>query len=553
MTMRAKPIQTTKWGTACAQCASAKAKCSRQTSTQSRCDRCERLLKQCTDQVHRPRKSRQQKQASSRDTPPSLDSFRGIAIASARTSPLPDFDASSEASTRDPASGPPSPRGRSPMPSDSGSRRRPHSLESENTCCPCEPRSPSLDRTESDERLLDLFKQELMPHYPFVSAPPSIKVDVLQTERPFLMSAIRLVAGLGRRRSSRRQMVQIMGRLGSQTLLRAESSNHFQQLEPLPFTRKLSQYANSLAKAKEFDTDGNLLELITIQRLADQPSEGNQRVSPEIQSKLESLSSKPSLLSTITSLHLNATLLRHDPKGTSHLRAFLDTFSDIPPSKFATLPSPIIHHLINATALLLRHANTTPTSAHDSRLTDGNPTTALRCEISSLGLSGVELIEYLASLNSRHGRVLYKSESRSASPASMHGSETTDHFAPIQGRSRHISTPSVATSDYDYPTNYEYDIDMGMGKHMMIQHASSPVPQQVGIVPPPHPSSVPPQWPATNASWEASTPMWNVSMGGDSGNVMAGVESIDPQLWFGNEQMAFDGVEGFPMGYGGPV
>lgn len=38
--MRAKPIQTTKWGTACAQCAAAKAKCSRQSGSQgSRCDR----------------------------------------------------------------------------------------------------------------------------------------------------------------------------------------------------------------------------------------------------------------------------------------------------------------------------------------------------------------------------------------------------------------------------------------------------------------------------------------------------------------------------------
>ena len=62
----AKAIQTTKWGTACAQCASAKAKCSRKATDRpgTKCDRCERLLKQCTDQVHRPRKPRQPKQQS---------------------------------------------------------------------------------------------------------------------------------------------------------------------------------------------------------------------------------------------------------------------------------------------------------------------------------------------------------------------------------------------------------------------------------------------------------------------------------------------------------
>lgn len=47
-----------KWGNACAQCAAAKAKCSRQNSPGSKCDRCERLGKDCTNQVHRPRKKR---------------------------------------------------------------------------------------------------------------------------------------------------------------------------------------------------------------------------------------------------------------------------------------------------------------------------------------------------------------------------------------------------------------------------------------------------------------------------------------------------------------
>ena len=49
-----------KWGNACAQCAVAKAKCSRQSDAPpgTKCQRCERLGKDCTNQVHRPRKKR---------------------------------------------------------------------------------------------------------------------------------------------------------------------------------------------------------------------------------------------------------------------------------------------------------------------------------------------------------------------------------------------------------------------------------------------------------------------------------------------------------------
>ncbi|KAI3574142.1 hypothetical protein IWW34DRAFT_633764 [Fusarium oxysporum f. sp. albedinis] len=55
---RPKPA-TAKWGAACAQCSTAKAKCIRSNNTPgSKCDRCERLVKNCTEQVHRPRKKR---------------------------------------------------------------------------------------------------------------------------------------------------------------------------------------------------------------------------------------------------------------------------------------------------------------------------------------------------------------------------------------------------------------------------------------------------------------------------------------------------------------
>lgn len=51
-----------KWGAACSACAVAKSKCIRSNpEAGSKCDRCERLFKDCAGQLHRPRKKRQPK------------------------------------------------------------------------------------------------------------------------------------------------------------------------------------------------------------------------------------------------------------------------------------------------------------------------------------------------------------------------------------------------------------------------------------------------------------------------------------------------------------
>lgn len=261
------------------------------------------------------------------------------------------------------------------MVSDSGYTRRPHSIDSDflvpdnvATCCPCGPQSPGLDsHNESDERLLEIFRQELMPHFPFVTVPQATNANILNGQRPFLMSAIRLVAGLKRRRSSRRQMAQIMNQLASQMLLRAEcsvdllagvvlvlgwyhfqcmrhsqlnnllclaeslaaglglwkgdeetplegkrlclgvwylrssASAHYQLLSHLPFSQALSRHANVLAKAKEYETDKYLLDLISIQRLTEQtlsPESNTQSITSQIQQKLDSLYPSSSLPSS---------------------------------------------------------------------------------------------------------------------------------------------------------------------------------------------------------------------------------------------------------------
>ena len=77
---------------------------------------------------------------------------------------------------------------------------------------------------ESDAKLLDMFRTEMVQHYPFVVIPHQVDADTLQAQRPFVMSNIRLVASLGSGKWARRQMHNIMSHVASQMLLRAERS-----------------------------------------------------------------------------------------------------------------------------------------------------------------------------------------------------------------------------------------------------------------------------------------------------------------------------------------
>lgn len=71
---------------------------------------------------------------------------------------------------------------------------------------------------------MDVFRTELMPHYPFVSVPYDANAETLQAQQPFLMSAIRMVASLQSTKSARRQLHNIMNHLANHMLLRAERS-----------------------------------------------------------------------------------------------------------------------------------------------------------------------------------------------------------------------------------------------------------------------------------------------------------------------------------------
>ncbi|KAM7200657.1 transcriptional regulator WAR1 [Naviculisporaceae sp. PSN 640] len=225
---KAKSIQTTKWGTACAQCASAKAKCSRKPTDVpgSKCDRCERLLKTCTDQVHKPRKPRQPKQQKkfsdevsyhggfdSRHASPLVPSSEG----SPSTSPAMSLSGST--------SHPPSPQ--------------PWLLNSSSMPLHSSQGSPSEHRNRllsvpglyplyaghqqgSDDELLQTYRDEMMARFPFVLVPRAATAEDLNIHRPFLMASIRLVASVRNPQYIRGQVGQIMTHFADSIVVRGE-------------------------------------------------------------------------------------------------------------------------------------------------------------------------------------------------------------------------------------------------------------------------------------------------------------------------------------------
>ncbi|KAK4208014.1 transcriptional regulator WAR1 [Rhypophila decipiens] len=221
---KAKSIQTTKWGTACAQCASAKAKCSRKPTDipGSKCDRCERLLKTCTDQVHKPRKPRQPRQQKKFSDETSYGGFD-----SRHASPL--IPSSEGSPSTSPAMSMCGSISHPPSPQQWLLNTSPLSLQSS----PSEQRNrllsvPGLypmyagEQQQSDEDLLQTYQNELMPRFPFVLVPTEATADDLNMHRPFLMASIRLVASLRNPQYIRGQVGQIMTHFADSIVVRGE-------------------------------------------------------------------------------------------------------------------------------------------------------------------------------------------------------------------------------------------------------------------------------------------------------------------------------------------
>ncbi len=91
--------------------------------------------------------------------------------------------------------------------------------------CIAQPQGPLCPGpVDSDDSLLAIFRAELMPVYPFVVIPGDMSAETLKAQKPFLMSAVRMVSSLRSLQSMRGQMFQIMGYLADHMLLRAERS-----------------------------------------------------------------------------------------------------------------------------------------------------------------------------------------------------------------------------------------------------------------------------------------------------------------------------------------
>ncbi|KAL7786371.1 hypothetical protein V8C37DRAFT_392118 [Trichoderma ceciliae] len=230
-------LPTAKWGAACAPCATAKAKCIRSNETPgAKCDRCERLLKECTNQVHRPRKKRQVKPSRTAQIEERLNGLVSLLKASGELSGAQRYPSSQDDSSNK-------------VPRTEGSPNRPSPLSSPASTIPgisnqvnpwiidptynsftpksciCHPDTMEAPPPpESDEVLLELYRKDLQPIHPFVIIPPNVSAAVLAARRPFLMGAVRMVSSFRSIKSMRAQMYHLMKHLADHMLIRSEKS-----------------------------------------------------------------------------------------------------------------------------------------------------------------------------------------------------------------------------------------------------------------------------------------------------------------------------------------
>lgn len=77
---------------------------------------------------------------------------------------------------------------------------------------------------DSDDVLLELYRRQLQPVFPFVIIPPSVSAAELHSSRPFVMSAIRMVTSFRSLRSMRAQMYRLMSHIADYLLIRSARS-----------------------------------------------------------------------------------------------------------------------------------------------------------------------------------------------------------------------------------------------------------------------------------------------------------------------------------------
>ncbi|KAF5965298.1 hypothetical protein FBULB1_12292 [Fusarium bulbicola] len=229
-TDRPKPA-TAKWGAACSQCSTAKAKCIRSNNTPgSKCDRCERLVKNCTEQVHRPRKKRTVKPSRTAQIEERLNGLVNLLKAGGLTNADLATDTTCIPTEVDPTTA----DQRKPS-----TKERDSSLSPETTDwsipdtynsyappqCICRQTSGvAPPPPASDEELLKFYRKELQALHPFVIIPDGVTAAKLKTTRPFLVSAIRMVTSYRSLKSMRAQMYHLMKYIADHMLIRSERS-----------------------------------------------------------------------------------------------------------------------------------------------------------------------------------------------------------------------------------------------------------------------------------------------------------------------------------------
>ncbi|KAI9172169.1 endoplasmic reticulum membrane protein [Paramyrothecium foliicola] len=230
--------------------------------------RCERLLKECTDQIHRPRKKRTVKPSRAMHLGAvcrpqhaggpcgevALDPARTIFNTKGRKTAqieekleglysllrqsggvantgvgsdsisIPE-ELSSVLSTRHRSTSASSPESLG-ISSDSQSWSVPSTYNSmAPASCIC--RSDGIEAPPppgNDDALLNIFREDLQGVCPFVIVAPEVTAADLKATRPFLMAAIRMVASYRSLRSMRAQMYHLMKYIGDRMLIRSERS-----------------------------------------------------------------------------------------------------------------------------------------------------------------------------------------------------------------------------------------------------------------------------------------------------------------------------------------
>ncbi|QPG95039.1 hypothetical protein C2857_007535 [Epichloe festucae Fl1] len=221
-------LPTAKWGAACAACATAKAKCIRSNPDQNA--KCQRLLKECTGQVHRPRKKRQAKPSRTAQIEERLNGLVNLLQASGELSsnhtPLNTLSDAAASEQSAMAQDTPSASSTTSYQPYSNTLTIPETYNSNAVpSCICRPQPGSAPPPpDSDDVLLELFRTQMQPLFPFVIIPPSISASELQASRPFLMSAIRMVTSFRNLRSMSAQLYRLMSHVADHVLLRSARS-----------------------------------------------------------------------------------------------------------------------------------------------------------------------------------------------------------------------------------------------------------------------------------------------------------------------------------------